>query len=217
MTCKRNSVAQTCYDIHVLSKNKQKRLAAIARVLERLFAEKERIDSNIIRLRKEEERIREASWAERTDVPIAELLDNGFNQTATQRKLLAAWLKPYYLRTSGYYPDTNQSAVQIMLYRNDDETVLAKMAEGIEFLLPAVKPIKEIGSDEGIKLFDIFEHTLSESGSWTLAYDVKDQIWHIRRNRFDQSMFAKLIDALRNIRDRHYYEKGDRPQVFQAT
>lgn len=201
----------------MLSKNKQKRLAAIARVLERLFAEKERIDSNIIRLRKEEERIREAMWSDRTDVPIDELLSNGFNQTATQRKLLAAWLKPYYLRTNGYYPDTNQSAVQIMLYRKDDETVLAKMAEGIELLLPAVKPLKEIGSDEGVKLFDIFEHTLSQSGSWTLAYDVKDQIWHVRRNRFDERMYAKLIDALRSIRDRNYYDKGDRPDVFKPT
>jgi hypothetical protein len=201
----------------VLSKNKQKRLAAIARVLERLFAEKERIDSNIIRLRKEEERIREASWADRTDVPIAELLDNGFNQTATQRKLLAAWLKPYYLRTSGYYPDTNQSAVQIMLYRKDDETVLAKMAEGIELLLPAIKPLKEIGSDEGIKLFDIFEHTLSQSGSWTLARDVASGVWHVRRNRFDERMYAKLEDALRSIRERHYYQKGERPKEFQAT
>jgi hypothetical protein len=156
-------------------------------------------------------------WADRTDVPIAELLDNGFNQTATQRKLLAAWLKQYYLRASGYFPDTNQSAVQIMLYSKDGDAVLEKMAEGIQLLLPAIKPIKEIGHDEGIILFDIFEHTLSEHGSWTMAYDVKDRIWHIRRNRFDERMYAKLIDALRSIRERHYYDKGERPEEFQAT
>jgi hypothetical protein len=91
------------------------------------------------------------------------------------------------------------------------------MAEGIELLLPAIKPLKEIGSDEGIKLFDIFEHTLSQSGSWTLARDVASGVWHVRRNRFDERMYAKLEDALRSIRERHYYQKGERPKEFQAT
>jgi hypothetical protein len=206
-----------CYPNTVLSKNKEKRLAAIKRVLDRLIAEKERIDKNIIRLRAEEERIREAMWAGREDVPIAELLDNGYNQTKTQRQLLDAWLKRYYLRTSGYSPDTLQSVPQIMLYSKDPDAVLVKLAEGITALLPVLKPIKETGHDQGINLFDIFEHTLSQYGSWTLARDVASGVWHVRRNRFDERMYAKLEDALRSIRERHYYQKGERPKEFQAT
>lgn len=201
----------------VLSKNKQKRLEAIRRILPGLFEQQERIGKNIARLREEEGRIIDLSWADRTDVPIAELLDNGFNQPKRQRELLDAWLKQFYLRTSGYNPETLQSVPQIMLYSKDDDAVLTRMAEGITKLCEVLKPIKEIGHDQGINYFDIFEHTLSEHGSWSLARDVATGIWHIRRNRFDNCMFAKLPDALARIRERFYYQSGDRPKEFQAT
>lgn len=203
-----------CYAINV-SKNKEKRIAAIDRVLQRLFAEQDRVGKNIIRLSDERQRLHEAIWNERTgDIGIAELLDNPNRTTKRQRDLLAAWLKPYYLRSSGYYPDTNQSAVQIMLYRKDPDSVLERMAEGMTKLLDILKPLKE--QNEEIILFDIFEHTLSQGASYTLAYDLSDKLWKIRANRFDQAMFAKLFDALKCIRDRHYYQKGDRPKEFSA-
>jgi hypothetical protein len=163
----------------------------------------------------ERQRIHESIWNERTDdIGIAELLDNPNRATKRQRELLAAWLKPYYLRSSGYYPDTDQSAIQIMLYRKDPDAVLERMAEGMTKLLEVIKPLKE--QDTQIILFDIFEHTLSQGASYTLAYDLSDKLWKIRASRFDNAMFVHLIDALKTIRERHYYQKGDRPKEFQT-
>ena len=70
------------------------------------------------------------------------------------------------LMTGGYYPDTQQKALQIALVNGKRETA-EKAKKAIETLLPYVKEhTKE--DYKGYKVFSILEHSCSENGSHAL-------------------------------------------------
>lgn len=106
---------------------------------------------------------------------------------------------------SGYYPETEQKAVEIMLYKGEGDN-LEKTYDSLCKILPLVKPIKE-GKE---KRFKLFEHTLSEGGIYALKN--VDEKWKLTitscgRER-DIKEWDNLKEALMYCQEHHYYESS---------
>jgi len=191
------------------------RLAEINEQLQVLFRQKDQIDAQIIKLNKESDKIREKDWNERTDYTIADLLNGAPNSAKRQRELLRDVLLPYHLRAQGYYAETLQTGISVTMFRDDSDLIVREVAAGLDMLLDWMKPIDKhrFDIDGPVIVFDIFEHTLSEGGSFNLVYGVKDRIWHICRNRWVMDMAATTIRILETVRQKNYYQEN-RPADF---
>lgn len=104
------------------------------------------------------------------------------------------------LYQSGYFPETEQIQLELMLYKgacdNLEQTVTA-----LEDVLPLVKPLK------GVKRLKIFEHTLSEYGSYRVeisetSFDVV--VWTYGRKSTVKS-FDNLRSMVQYVQQHHYY------------
>jgi len=148
------------------------RLAEINEQLQVLFRQKDQIDAQIIKLNKESDKIREKDWNERTDYTIADLLNGAPNSAKRQRELLRDVLLPYHLRAQGYYAETLQTGISVTMFRDDSDLIVREVAAGLDMLLDWMKPIDKhrFDIDGPVIVFDIFEHTLSEGGSFNLAH-----------------------------------------------
>lgn len=116
------------------------------------------------------------------------------------------------IRTYGYFPATNQSGFEIMLYK--DGSNLEETFRGIQKVLPYIIPIdgKEYGRNKVITM-KIFERTLSEYGSYSLVYDVESTEWVLSiiawHRRSEVKVFKTLREALEYISVEHYYGYND--------
>jgi len=132
---------------------------------------------------------------------VGELLET-FPETNIKRQLLDTYLKDFNLTTDGYFPETEQTCIKIMLYRNNDKH-LEKVYNGIIKLLPYIKPLKNRK-----KIFSIFEHTLSLYASYFLTV-TKDNIFEVTTDlEFMKSLYSNkdLMKVLKYIQKNHYYE-----------
>ena len=107
------------------------------------------------------------------------------------------------LHQSGYFPETEQIQLELMLYKgvgdNFEQTVAV-----LQEVLPFVKPLK------GVKHLKIFEHTLSEYGSYGVeisedSFDVV--VWTYGRKRTVKS-FDNLRSMVQYVQQHHYYESS---------
>jgi len=166
------------------------------------------IGNRIIQLLSTMRKIEEALDEKTLNLNNIEKLLQKFPETNTRRKLLREYLETicgenYHLviDSSGYWPDTNQSAIRISLYQNNYE-ITKRVFVGILKLLPYIKPIRT-----GAKMFDIFEHTLSYNHSFYLAYYENENIFAIidekEKRRFHSD---DLMEVLKHIQEHYYYE-----------
>lgn len=116
------------------------------------------------------------------------------------------------IRTYGYYPATNQSGFQIMLYK--DGSNLEETLSGIQKVLPYIIPTdgQEYNRNK-VVTFSIFERTCSEYGSYSLVYDVESTEWVLSiiawHRRSELKVFKTLREALEYISVEHYYGYDD--------
>jgi hypothetical protein len=133
-----------------------------------------------------------------------EQLLNCIPETTARYKACNKYLESIGLRSSGYYPDTNQRAVQIGLYQDDDDDFEVQY-KGLESILPVIKPLTE-----GFKRIDIFESSLSEFGVYSLRVYADDD-YKINFTRYSNSRtiaeFKTLREAMKFIQKNHYYQK----------
>jgi len=132
---------------------------------------------------------------------IGELLET-FPETNIKRQLLDTVLKDFNLTTGGYFPETEQTCIKIMLYRNNDKH-LEKVYNGIIKLLPYIKPLKN-----GKKTFSIFEHTLSYHESYFLTV-TDDNMFEVTTHReYRDPLYSNkdLMKVLKYIQKNYYYE-----------
>lgn len=113
------------------------------------------------------------------------------------------------LKASGYYPSTEQTAIQISLKNTDGvDRVLA----GLEEVLPFLKPVGKEYQGKGKKniRIGIMDDDLSESGILSLIN--RDGKWVIVKNRYgtesDLYSFDTLREALAKIGTNFTYEGG---------
>lgn len=148
------------------------------------------------------------AFRDNPNATIPELLE--FSDTLQAKKALENFLKSLGYEEfgalclpGGYYPDTNQFALRVVLYRDDPVEKLEKLAKDIELFLPHIKPL-----GNNMKVIDIFEHTLSYSCSYSLQITSDDKRFFVCAGHYRRQQFASLLDALQYIRKNHYYEKS---------
>ena len=114
---------------------------------------------------------------------------------------------------SGYFPETNQRDVKIMLTKGDKKSY-DKTLKGLEKIIPFIKS-REINARgfasklTGIEI-DIFDHDLSEHYSVCLFIDsarVKDR-FIIMKNNYPSHTFSTLEDVLKYIQDNYWYDES---------
>ena len=116
-------------------------------------------------------------------------------------------LGKYEMSSSGYRPATMQRVVQISLYKYHLESAakLQKTLEGLEKVLPHVKPIGEW------KIIGILESTLSQHGVFNLY--VGEKTCELRKTVYgsEHTVFkaGSLLEALEYIQKHHPYDNDD--------
>lgn len=112
------------------------------------------------------------------------------------------WLAKIGLESSGYNPKTEQIALRICLYKNDDEET-QRQHDSLMKVMPYLKPSKD-----GIYI-GIFENTLSEYGIYDLK--VGDGQCKLEFTRYGSTStlktFDTLLDAMKFVQEEHYYQK----------
>lgn len=108
---------------------------------------------------------------------------------------------------SGYYPDTNQRALQLTLTKGDP-TSFTKTVAAIKEVLPFIKQQKG-----GKRVFGVFEHTLSEFGVYNVLE--KNGVWSLEKTTYGRpevlKTFPSVEEMVKYIQTRHYYDtkEGD--------
>lgn len=103
---------------------------------------------------------------------------------------------------SGYFPSIQQQGLQVMLYQDGHKN--AQTIDIITKTLPHMKTVEGIDDERpNIKVFGIFEYTLSEYGSYSLFYDTdRDEwivsciSWHRRRDIYVTKSLEDVIDYI---------------------
>ena len=122
-------------------------------------------------------------------------------------KALDKTLREFWMSSSGYRPATMQRVVKISLYKHHAEstTRLQKTLEGLQKILPYVKPI------DGWKIIGIFESTLSEHGTFNLH--VGEKTCEVRKTTYGSERLVfkadSLLKALEYIQKHHPYDSED--------
>ncbi|AQW88613.1 hypothetical protein FDH34_gp088 [Serratia phage BF] len=108
--------------------------------------------------------------------------------------------------SSGYYPETNQKCLQIVLYKDRCRDTMMK--DSIKKVLPFILPAQDDTVGE-VKRFGLFEHTLSEGGSYNVRYVVSTGEWQLtimRWSRFSVVYYNTDLDAfIEYCSQNHYY------------
>ena len=141
----------------------------------------------------------DASFEDKIKYLITESGSDGLEKHVAAEK----FFKNLGLETSGYFPKTGQRRVRVSLIRGCDKSLEGTLS-GLNKVLPFIKPI------DGEKLISIFEHTLSEYGSYSIAisnsYDV---VKHTYGRKSVEKSFNSLLDCLKYVQYVHYYELKD--------
>lgn len=105
---------------------------------------------------------------------------------------------------SGYYPEIEQVGLKLMLYKGNKDN-LEQTIKSVEEVLPFLKPI------DGKKRFGIFEHTLSENGSFSLEIDDDsiDLVVHRYHRRSVEESFKTVHEMVEYVQENHYYSDED--------
>ena len=127
------------------------------------------------------------------------------NSAATQ----GAWFKAVWalgLWPSGYYPETHQRAAKLMMTRGD-AAGLEKTIDAVGTLLPHCKPLSD-----GFVCFGIFEHTLSEHGSYVMRIRPNLSEITVGDSRGHRAVkFGGLREAISHVQETHWYNSPDEP------
>lgn len=107
------------------------------------------------------------------------------------------------LWNSGYFPDIQQINLKMMLYKGEKDN-LEQTIQALEEVLPFIK------ERNAVKHFDIFEHTCSEDGCWSVeisegSFDLILHRWH--RRSVNQS-FKTLRELVEYVQEHHWYESS---------
>lgn len=178
----------------------------------------EKIGKKITKLYDKQQAIKEKITKEKIEnnsITMEELLfSDGIGQTRSCRTKLDEFLSQYNLRSYGYYHDTSQVCIHIMLKEQDLEHA-KKSAEGICVLFPHLKPMKVSKFDEGNGKFvciSIDEYTLSEHGVYQLLID-ENQICYLCKTAWGTMRtlhkFDDIYKALEHCCVYHPYERKE--------
>lgn len=131
------------------------------------------------------------------------LLDIGNDGQAVHRAWEAA-IQQLGLWSNGYSPETGQRCFQVMLTRNDPDS-LRRTLDGIHTLLPHLKP-----ATDGLVRVGILEHDLSAHGSYEMRVAPDLSAAFVGRVGFGMhKAFDSLEAALRHVQDVYWYDEPE--------
>ena len=133
--------------------------------------------------------------------PDWEFLLKNDNGTVAYKEL-EQQLAKFGLETGSYNPETNQMVVQISLKSNDFDG-LHLVHDGLNEVIPHIIP------KFGYKFIDIFEHTLSEDGAYSLhIYEKEHNQFKLMITRWHRESVVyesdNLMDVLAYIQKYHH-------------
>jgi hypothetical protein len=119
------------------------------------------------------------------------------------------------LQSNGYFPDTNQRAIKLWMYK-DHAVLTEKTAQALEVLLPSIKPLKtdkkwKSNAPENAKIIGIMDRGLSEYASYKMYIDEATNTYDVVANRHGHLTVAhqasNLRDLLQHVEQNFYYEE----------
>ena len=125
------------------------------------------------------------------------------------------WWKYFkYLKLGGgYCPETNQTAFEVSLYRDES---FKKQFEEAQMVVPLIKEVtlikysKDNKGSQG-KNLEIFESTLSENGIYSLQ--IFEDVIELIKTTYGRTellrTFSTLKDAMKYIARHHYYKEAE--------
>jgi len=110
----------------------------------------------------------------------------------------------------GYFPETGQRCIKVMLTKNSIES-FNKTILALKEILEFIKPLHE--TYPGFKFIDIFEYTLSENGSYYMLFNEEEKIYKLMLDRYHVTHELKVFDSLEKIikyvQENHWYKESE--------
>lgn len=185
------------------------KIAALEEKREPLYDERDALNDKILKLSKQIEKLRGQKEKEQMKQPMTPvqqmeyfLFEDG-SVSGERYKAREKYWQDKGLWHSGYFPETQQINLKMMLYKGEKDN-LEQTITSLEDVLPLIK------IHNGVKRLDIFEHTCSEHGSWSAeitdkSYDLIVHRWH---RKSTEKSFTTLRDLVKYVQEFHYYESS---------
>lgn len=185
------------------------KIAALEDKCKPLYAERDALTDKIVKLTKQIEKLRGQKEKEQMSQPMTPaqemeyfLFEDG-RVSGERYKAREKYWRNKGLWRSGYFPELSQVNLRIMLYKGEQDN-LEQTISALEEVLPLLKV------HNGVKRLDIFEHTCSENGSWSV--EITDTSYDLILHYYHRKSVNKSFDTLRAlvqyIQQYHYYESS---------
>lgn len=185
------------------------KIAALEEKRKPLYAEREVLGEKINKLSKQIEKLRNEKEKEQMKQPMTPaqemeyfLFEDG-SVSGERYKAREKYWQDKGLWHSGYFSELQQVNLQMMLYKGEQDNLELTIST-LEEVIPMLKV------HNGVKRLDIFEHTCSENGSWSVeisdtSYDL---ILHYYQRKSVNKSFDSLRDLVQYVQQYHYYESS---------
>jgi len=190
-------------------KDFDKEITKVKEQLSALYEKRKPIDEQITKLQKKAKKLREDKEKYELTLPRDReeeikyfLFEDGYVNGERYKAREKYW-RDKGLWHSGYFHEIEQINLRMMLYKGDSES-LENTIKAVEEVIPFLKPLK------GKKRLDIFEHTLSENGSWSVEIDEDsiDLVLHRYHRKTVEKSFKTVREMVEYVQAHHYYSDG---------
>lgn len=175
-----------------------------------LVVERDKLTARIVKISKKIEKLREEQELAQMQQPMKPeeeieyfLFEDGLVSGERYKARKKFW-NDKGLWHSGYYPETSQIRLEVMLYKSINEN-LEKVFATLEKVLPYIKV------HNGVKRLGVFEHSLSENGSYSI--EITDESFDLVVHRYGRKSavksFDNLLSLLQYVQKHHYYESSE--------
>lgn len=191
-------------------KDFEKEIAALLAKREPLITERDKLTATIGKISKKIEKLREEQELVEMKQPMKPedeieyfLFEDG-RVSGERYKAREKFWNDKGLWHSGYFPEMSQIHLEIMLYKGVNDN-LEKVFTTLEKVLPYIK------TQNGVKRLGVFEHSLSENGSYTI--EITDETFDLVVHRYGRKSLVKsfdnLLSLLQYVQQHHYYESSE--------
>lgn len=191
-------------------KDFEKEIADLVAKQKPLITERDKLSVSIVKISKKIEKLREEQELAQMEQPMKPedeieyfLFEDGWVSGARYKAREKFW-NDKGLWHSGYFPEISQIHLEVMLYKGVNDN-LEKVFTALEEALPYMKV------HNGVKRLGVFEHSLSENGSY--AIEITDESFDLVVCRYGRKStvksFDNLLPLLQYVQKHHYYESSE--------
>ena len=191
-------------------KDFEKEIASLLAKQEPLIAQRDKLTARIVNISKEIEKLREELELAQMQQPMTPeeeieyfLFEDG-RVSGERYKAREKFWDDKGLWHSGYFPEISQIHLEIMLYKGVNDN-LERVFTALQEVLPYIK------TQNGVKRLGIFEHSLSENGSYDI--EITDKSFGLVVHRYGRKSavksFDNLLSLLQYVQKHHYYESSE--------